>query len=145
MSFDNNVHILGLNPLEQFLVKLVLSNLMAGYLDKAIQDAPGIDNDDAVRSKATAVLNFFEKYNSFTDMLCPESMLGKGKPKVLMIKPGMMKYVVMAFNGYMANNNYLSHEHRQMLDRQFPSLKKRVLESSGYTYNRIEIEKAKNS
>jgi len=144
MAFDgNNVHILGLSPKEQFLLRLVLTNLVAGYIDKSVVESAG-GIQDLTDRKASQAVNFFIRYCDFVDMLCPESMLGKiSKGKVLMIKPQMMKYIVMAFNGYDPYNNYLSPDQRHILSSGFDSLQKKVAESFIYTYNRYEIERAK--
>lgn len=144
MAFDsNNVHILGLDPRDQFLLRLVLSNFVAGYIDKSIQESVGTSLQDLSDRKAQQAVNFFTRYCDFADMLCPESMLGRARPKVLMIKPQMMKYIVMAFNGYDPYNNYLSTEQRGWLQGGFERLQKKVAESFLYTYNRYEIERAK--
>lgn len=145
MAFDqNNVHILGLTPKEQYLLRLIMTNLMAGYIDKAIGDAAANENLVSIDKSAQRTVALFMRYCDFVDMLCPESMLGRARSKVLMIKPELMKYVLGACNGWDAYNNYLTNEQRGMLAGSFESLHKKIAESYQYTYNKWEIERAKH-
>lgn len=144
MAFDGtNVHVLGLNPRDQFLIRLVLTNLLAGYIDKSIQEASTMSSQDGADQRASQTIGLFMRYCDFADMLCPEGMLGRARPKVLMIKPQMMKYIVMAFNAYDHYNNYLSIEHRAILAATFEPLRKKIADSAQFTYDRYEIEMAK--
>jgi hypothetical protein len=143
MNFSKNVHVLGLSPREQYSLRLVLGNLMTGFIDKSIQEAADLKDSESVTEKCSRVIGLFNRYNDFIDMLCPGDMIAKCKPKVLLIKPQLMKYIVLAVNGYDTKNNYLGTEHRRALDFNFSDLKKKVLETSQYTYDTAEIEKAK--
>lgn len=144
MNPEKLVHILGLSTREQYQLRLLMSNLMAGYIDKSICEAPWA-NADSVATKADNTIKFFQRYVEFCDMLCPESMMGRGKPKVMMIGATIMKYLVLAVNGYDSKENYLNAEQRTALDPFFIALKKKVEESSQYKYNSWEIEKAKHA
>lgn len=145
MNFDTDVHILGLTPREQFLTRLVMSNLVAGFLDKTVQETSLYKTQEAVDQRAASVVEMFAKYNDFIDMLCPESMLGRARSKVLLLKPQLMRYVLLAFNGYDHKNNYLRPEHRQHLYTSFELLNKKIVESAQHLYNKVEIERARNS
>jgi len=140
---QRDTYVIGLSPREQYCVKLLLSNLMSGYLDKTVQEASMIDSQEGVDKRTSITLNFFNRYNDFCDLLCPESMIGRAKPKVLLLKEAMMKYLVSAVNGYDVKNNYLGTEHRNMLANNFEALKKKVLDSAQHTYSKQEIEAAK--
>ena len=142
MVVDKGVHVLGLTAREQFMVKLVLANLLSSYLDKSMQEAAGVSSEVA-EAKAAQTLNLFNKYNDFVDLMCPQSMLAYGKNKLILVKPQMMRYLVIAFNGYDARNNYLGTEHNTTLRGSFDALKKKVMESNSYTFNAAEIERAK--
>ena len=142
MSSDD-IHVLGLSPREQYLIKLVLGNLFAGYLEKTITESPGLKTQTDVDSKTHQALNFFKRYNNFSELLCPEGMLGRARSKVLMVQPEMMRYLVTAFNGYDHHNNYLSPQQRAMTFSSFDALKKKIVDSSKYTYSKTEIEKAR--
>ena len=137
-----DTHILGLTPKEQFLIKILLSNLLAGYIDKSIKEASDLTSPEAIESKASLTVGLFNKYNDITDMLCPESLISRAKPKVLLIGEGMMKYIVIACNGYDPKNNYLSPGHKQMLVNGYESIRKKVLDSAQFQYSRSEIDKA---
>lgn len=144
MNFDgNNVHILGLDPREQYLLRLLMTNLMAGYIDKTIADSATASSMDTSDKNATQAVGLFIRYADFVDMLCPESMLGRAKSKVLMIKPELMRYVTLAVNGWDAYNNYLAADQRNYLASGFDGLQKKVADSVHFTYNRWEIEKEK--
>ncbi len=145
MTFDgNNVHILGLSPAEQFALRLLMTNLMAGYIDKSVGEAAATSNMEASDNASRRATVLFLRFCDFIDMLCPESMLGKAKPKVLMVKPELMKYVALAANGWDPYNNYLDGEQRQVVNNLFDGINKKVAESLNHTYNRWEIEKEKN-
>lgn len=144
MTFDgNNVHILGLNPTEQYVLRLLMTNLMAGYIEKAVSDAGHANSMDVTDANAKRSTLLFLRFCDFTDMLCPESMLGRARAKVLMVKPELMQYVILAFNGWDPYNNYLDKGQREMVTGQFDTMNKKVAESMNYTYNRWEIEKEK--
>lgn len=144
MTFDgNNVHILGLDPREQYLLRLLMTNLMAGYIEKSVSEAThssSLETSDKTASQAVAL---FIRYTDFVDMLCPESMLGRAKAKVLMVKPELMRYVTLAVNGWDPYNNYLAADQKEYLAAGYDALNKKVAESCDYTYNRWEIEKEK--
>jgi len=145
MNNDRRVHVLGLNPREQFLLKLILSNLVAGYIDKSVQESMLFKTGTAVEQRASMANGLFWRYVDFCDLLCPESMLGRGRPKVLIIEQRMMKYVVQAVNGYDPHDCLLSERHRGFLSNGFEELQKKVVESSQFLYNQLEIDRARNS
>jgi hypothetical protein len=120
-----------------------MTNLMAGYIDKAVGDAANIRTLEVVDKAAQRTVSLFTRFCDFVDMLCPESMLGRAKPKVLMIKPELMKYVVGACNGWNAYNNYLNSEQRSMVAGSFDAINMKIVESYKYTYNKWEIEGAR--
>jgi hypothetical protein len=121
-----------------------MSNLVAGYMDKAVNEAPWVTPEE-LAIKTAGLLKFFQRYVEFTDMLCPESMLSRGRPKILMLGSTLMKYLVLAANGYDAHDNYLTTDHRQTLDSQFIALKNKIVESSQHMYTSWEVEKARNT
>lgn len=145
MSAERRVHVLGLNPREQFLLKLVLSNLMAGYIDKSIQESAMYKTDEAVDQRCAMTNGLYWRYVEFVDLLCPESMLGRGKSKVILVEQKMMKYLALAVSGYDPRECFLSDRHRGYLNSGFDELKKKVVESAQFTYNHGEIERARNS
>jgi hypothetical protein len=144
VSLEKQIHILGLSTREQFLLKLLMSNLMAGYMEKAVSEAPWVTAEE-LALKTAGLLKFFQRYVEFSDMLCPESMLSRGRPKILMLGSTLMKYLVLAANGYDTQDNYLSPDHRQLLESQFIALKNKIVESSHHTYTSWEVEKARNT
>jgi hypothetical protein len=145
LSAERRSHVLGLNPREQYLVRILLSNLMAGYVDKAIQEAPMMKTMEAADKKAAGALTLFWRYNEMCDLLCPESMLGRARSKVIMLDSSMMKYLVMAAQGFDPRNNMLSDKHRGYLQSGFEDLKKKIVDSAQFTYSQWEIDKAKNT
>jgi hypothetical protein len=138
-----DTHVIGLSPREQFLVKLVLANLLAGHLDRTVQDASMLVDEAAITTKSNVTINLFNRYNDFLDLLCPESMIPRAKAKVLLLREPMMKYLVAAVNGYDPKSCYLGAEHKVMLVNTFEPLKAKVLSSANYKYSMQEIETAK--
>lgn len=112
---------------------------------KTIHEMPSTTDSDAIESKSRIVLGVFRKFNDIIDLLCTESNIARARPKVLMFAPGVMKYIVMAFNGYDPSNNFLSPDERAMLHSNLEGLKKKVADSYKFTYNKWEIERARNS
>lgn len=102
-------------------------------------------SQEAVDAKAAMAVGLFNRYNDFIDMLCPESLIARAKPKVLLIKEQMMRYLVLAFNGYDPKRCYLGTEHRQMLANSFEPLKTKVMSSAQFLYSHAEIEQIRNS
>lgn len=145
MNALEEVHILALTPKEQLIIRVLLSNLMSGYLDLSVQEVAMSYNEEDVTAKSKKVQIMFNRYNSCLDLLCPESMLARAKSKVILLKPTMMKYLLAGFMGYDKKENFLSQEHRDLVDSGFDHLSKKVVESGGFTYNKFEIERAKNS
>jgi hypothetical protein len=144
MSLEKTAHVLGLSVREQILLRLLLYNLMAGYIHKSIMDAPWVSPDE-LALKDTNALKFFERYTDFCDMLCPESMLAKGRPKLMMVGTTLMKYLVIAVNGYDASECYLTDDQKRVLESQFVAFKEKILDSSKFLYTSWEVEKMKNT
>jgi hypothetical protein len=143
MEPKGNVHVIGLTPREQHSLRLVLSNLVAGLIDKSIQDATGNESATESAARSSKSITIFMKYNELSDLLCPGSMLAQGRPKVLLVQPLLMKYLVAAVNGYDPTSNYLNAEQVQILSKTFEFLKNKVLTVNQFTYSPEEIEKAK--
>lgn len=144
VNTEKRVHVLGLVPREQILLKVILANLVAGFIDKSVIESPWVTPDE-VALKAESTVKLFQRYNEFCEMLCTESTMGRAKPKVLMLGPTLMKYCLLAAEGYDEQNNFLTKDQKDALAGQWYELKKKIVESSKHTYTSWEIEKARHT
>lgn len=142
---EQQVHILGLSPKEQYLLRILLGNLMAGYLDKSLQESGALRTQDQYDAKSAQMIELFNRYNDMVDMLCTEHTVNFTKPKVIKIKPFTMKYILAAVNGYDPKQNFLGTEHNRSLANGFLFLKEKILMSAKFVYQQDEIERAKKS
>jgi hypothetical protein len=142
---DRKMHVLGLNPREQFLVRLLFSNLMAAYIDKSIQEAPMFKTPEAADHRAVGAVELFWRYNDICDLLCTEASISRSKSKMLMLDGRMMKYLLLAANGYDSRNCLLNDRQRGYLENGFEELKEKIVDSSYFTYDKWEIDRVRNS
>jgi hypothetical protein len=145
VAVERRMHVLGLSPREQFLVRLLFSNLMAAYIDKAIQEAPVLKTQEASEASSSRTIDMFWRHNEICDLLCTEASMSRAKSKMIMLDSHMMKLLLFAVNGYDPRNCLLTDRQRGYLETGFDELREKVVDSSYFKYDKWEIDRVRNS
>lgn len=141
MNTDKKYHVLGLTPREQLILRSLLFNAYAAWVDKVIKESHS-SNEEQLDQKASYTYKLFCKYNDIIDLLANEENIGKSKPTCLVLNEEAIKLIGIAVRGFDEKNNYLGDKANYVMD-YYPNLKEKVLQSIEHKYSKKEIEEAK--
>lgn len=135
MADENQMHVLGLTPASQIALRYLLQNFFTILIRETMTDLiPEMEDQ-----KKKNLIRQFETYTALTDML--STPYSKQKNRLLCIAPYGMKFVDMAVKWYDPTQNYLIADERARVIKELHDIKRRVEESSKFTYTDAELSK----
>jgi len=137
-----NTHVVKLSPVEQLALRYLMLNIYSGWMDRAIKDVGGLDDETFINKKASTTLTVFSRMNQLLDFLPTKHFYKKFKDQVLYIQPLTMTYINSALAYYSPQRNYLTKDENIYVQSVLEPLKEKIRQSSLNKYTKEEIDNA---
>lgn len=140
MTNENRNHVIGLSVRNQLTLRLLLNNLLSGFIKKQLIELKQRPDADMLALKTALTQKALEDFNALTNLLANPENAAKSKSKMLKISPRYMRHLVLAVQGFNPDENELNFKDLRYVTDGFDGLASIIEQSAMYTYTDLEID-----